>query len=166
MPDFGANLQRLMVRLDLTIEEVGARTGLDERTVKSLLQGRNKPHSRTLHRLVDGLAVSAEELFQNPGLLAWRVSAFDRATNPAVEEFLASQPEAVADWSEAEFAELYSRFGEGGALTMEGAREAVAAMNRRREVQQKVAVLLETDQAELLAGLIDLLYQKVLVPAD
>ena len=179
MPDFGANLRRLMARLDLTIEQVGARAGLDERTVKSLLHGRNKPHPRTLHRLADGLGVATDELFQSPGLLAWKMSAandnangggFDRATNPAADESIAetiaAEPELFSDWSAAEFAGLYSRFGAGGALTEEGTRQAVAALNRRRAVQQKVALLLETDQSDVLAGFIELLYQKVLVPEE
>ena len=175
MPDFGPNLQRLMARLDLTIEQVGERTGLDGRTVKSLLHGRNKPHPRTLHRLADGLGVATDELFQSPGLLAWKMNGangdgFDRATNPAVDEviaeIIAAEPQLFAEWNAAEFAELYSRFGAGGALTEDGTRQAVAALNLRRDVQRKVALLLETDQSDVLAGFIDLLYQKALVPAE
>jgi hypothetical protein len=36
-------------------------------------------------------------------------------------------------------------------------------MNRKRDVQRKVALLLESGEAELLTGLVDLLYQKILV---
>jgi hypothetical protein len=39
----------------------------------------------------------------------------------------------------------------------------VAAINRNREVQRKVALLLETGEAEVLIGIIDLLYQRVVV---
>ena len=165
MPDFGENLKRLMARLDLTVEQVTDRCDLDDRTVKSLLHGRHKPHPRTLHRLAEGLGVSCDELFQNPALLAWRSDEFDRATNPAVDALIASEPDLFAEWSLAEFRELSSRFGEGGQLTEEGTRQTVERMNRRRDVQRKVALLLETDQAELLLGLLDLLCQKSLATA-
>ncbi len=161
--EVGGNLRRLMARLNLTAEQVSARCELDDRTVKSLLHGRHKPHPRTLHRLADGLGVPSDELFQNPALLAWRTNEFDRATNPAVEALIAAEPELFAEWSVPELNELSSRFGEGGALTEEGARQAVEATNRRRDVQRKVALILENDQAELLSGMIELLYQQVLV---
>jgi transcriptional regulator with XRE-family HTH domain len=52
-----------MARLNLTMDQVVDSTGLNERTVKELLRGRNKPHPRTLHRLAAGLGVSADEFF-------------------------------------------------------------------------------------------------------
>jgi hypothetical protein len=39
-------------------------------------------------------------------------------------------------------------------------------MNRKREVHHKVALLLESGQADLLAGFVDLLYQKIVLPKD
>ena len=36
-------------------------------------------------------------------------------------------------------------------------------MNRKREVHQRVALLLESSEADLLIGFVDLLYQKILV---
>jgi transcriptional regulator with XRE-family HTH domain len=151
-----------MARAGLTLADVVQRSGLDERTVKGVLSGGHNPHPRTLHRLAAGLDVPADELFQNPSLLAHRL--FDRATNPLVDEVIAERPELFADWREADFDELYSRFGTGGALTFDGAVESVAAMNRKRAVHGKVALLMETAQAELLENLVEVLYQRVVVP--
>lgn len=164
MSDHATNLRRLMARFGLTMEMVAKRTGLDDRTIKSILTGANKPHARTLHRLAIGLAVSPDELFQDPALLAYRL--FDRDTNPLVDELVAAQPELFEGWSQAAFDELYSRFGAGGSLTAEGALAAVQAMNHKRDIQNKVNVLLETSEAPLLTGFVNLLYQRVVVPDE
>lgn len=161
MSDHAANLRRLMARFGLTLEMVVEKTGLDERTLKSILSGGNKPHARTLHRLAAGLGVPPDELFQNPSLLTYRL--FDRATNPIVEDVVNSHPELFAGWSEASFDELYSRFGTGGGLTQSGTLAVVDAMNRKREIQRKIALLLESPQAELLSGFVELLYQRIIV---
>ena len=36
-------------------------------------------------------------------------------------------------------------------------------MNRKREIVQKVALLLETGEAELLTGLVELLFERVVI---
>ena len=160
MSDYAENLRRLMARLGITVGQVVERTGLDERTVKGILSGANaRPHARTLHQLASGLEVAVDELFQNPSLLAHRL--FDRRTNPTVDELIAAEPDLFAGWSLAQFDELYSRFGLGGQLTAEGARAAVLAMNQRRELLAKAALLLESGQAELLSAIIELLHQRV-----
>ncbi len=156
------NLRRIMARSGLTLEGVVAATGLSERTVKGALNGRSKPHARTLHRLAAGLGVASDELFQNPSLLAHRL--FDRRTNPLVDHLVNDHPEWFEGWTEMDFDELYSRFGTGGALSEPGAATVVLAMNRKREVTKKVALLLESGEAELLAGFVDLLYQKIILP--
>jgi transcriptional regulator with XRE-family HTH domain len=79
----GDNLRRLMTRLDVTIEQVAARAALDPRTVQGILDGTNRPHARTLHRLAAGLGVSPDEFFVDPAQLVYR--CFDQATNPVVE---------------------------------------------------------------------------------
>lgn len=156
-----ANLQRILARQGLKLAEVVQRTGVDERTVRGLLAGKHKPHARTLHKLATGLEVNTDEFFQDPSLLAYR--SFDRATNPVVDEVLASHPQLFKGWSQADFDELYSRFGAGGALTAEGALEAVELMNRKHELMRKVALLLETGEADVLAGMIELLYKRVVI---
>jgi transcriptional regulator with XRE-family HTH domain len=134
-----------MAREGLTVSALVGRTQLNHRTIKGLLAGRQQPHSRTLHRLAAGLNVPVEELFQDAALLRHRL--FDRRTNPVVEEVVAEHPQVFHGWTEANFDELASRFGAGGALTRDGALAAARAMNRRRELLSKVTLLLETSEA-------------------
>ena len=162
MSDFASNLRRLMARLNLTVRDVAEQTGLDQRTIKGILRRNDsKPHARTLHQLAAGLGVDVNELFQTPSLLAHR--AFDRATNPVVDDYLGQHPEAVDGWSEEEFDELYSHVGTGGGLTLEGASRMIEAINRKRETWRKMAVVFESGEAELLSGIVDLLYHRVIV---
>jgi transcriptional regulator with XRE-family HTH domain len=159
--DHAANLRRLLAQQGLTVDQLSRRSGLDRRTLRGILQGAKHPQPRTLHRLAAGLGVPVDELFQCPALLIHR--RFDRQTNPVVARFIETHGEMFRDWSEAEFDELYSRFGHGGALTDEGARQAAEAMNRRRQVQQRVALILETAEADLLEAMVEALYRRVCV---
>ena len=88
---------------------------------------------------------------------------FDRATNGAVTELLDSQPELFTDWATDDFDELFSRVGIGGELTESGALAAVHAMNSHRETMHQVAVLLESNEADLLRGFVEMLYERVRV---
>lgn len=155
----GANLRRLMARLDMTLQEVVDATGLDERTVRSMLHGDTRPHARTLHKLAEGLGIDTDELFVDP----YRTShwAFDKATNPQVALVVESHPELFIDWTDTDFAELYSRMAVGGELTEEGALVAAAAMNTRRDLLYQVSVILETHQADILREFIGVLFRKV-----
>jgi transcriptional regulator with XRE-family HTH domain len=154
------NLRRLMAQHDLTVHEVARRSELDERTVKTILSGASaKPHAHTLHQLAQGLGVDANEFFQSPLMLARQ--RFDRHTNPTVAELISDRPQLFTDWSEADFDELYSRMGSGGPLTSDGALQAALAINRKRELHDKLALLLETEQADVIADILELFYQRV-----
>jgi len=155
----GENLRRLMTRMGLTIQQVAARSRLDLRTVKGILDGSNRPHARTLHRLAAALQVSPDEFFLDPSQLIYR--CFDRATNPVVAEVVESHPALFSGWTEADYEELNSRFGTGGPLTVEGTLAAVSRMNRNRKVQEKLAVLLESAHADLIRGIVEVMYDKV-----
>src|SRR5215207_3352900 len=85
----GANVKRLMVRLNMKLAEVVEATGLDERTVRSILRGTTRPHARTLHKLAAGLGVDPDELFHDPRDAS---TAFDRAANPAVGRLIERHP--------------------------------------------------------------------------
>jgi transcriptional regulator with XRE-family HTH domain len=161
LPDYAANLRRLMAREGLTLAELLRRSRLNHRTVKCILTGRTRPQPRTLHRLAATLNVPVEELFQDPALLRHRL--FDRQTNPVVEEVVSGEPQLFHGWTQVEFDELYSRFGAGGALTAEGTKETAKHMNRRRELLGKAALLLETNEGELLEGMIEMLYRRAVV---
>jgi len=157
----GENLRRVMAKQGLSLNDVVKRTKLDRRTVKSMLGGTNKPHPRTIHRLARGLGVSPDEFFVRPAQLLYQ--RFDRGTNPVVQETIRTRPDLFSDWTEADFDELHSRFGSGGGLTPEGALKAASQMNRKRELQQKLALLLESSQAELVGDILDRFYREIVV---
>jgi len=160
-----SNLRRLMARQDLTVQSLAEVSGVDVRTVKSLLQSRQRPHASTLHKLAAGLGVSADELFRpvaeanGCGLSAART--FDRATNPAVAAALAAEPERFVDWTPDELDELFSRVGTGGELNENGVAAAADLIESRREVLEKAAVILDTDEADLLQGFVEMLFARV-----
>lgn len=158
------NLRRLIAHQGLTTSQVAARTGLDSRTIRAVLSGSAKPHLRTIHRLAEGLGVSSDEFYVEPSQLAYR--QFDRQTNPLAEEVIQEHPELFEDWTIADFDELHSRFGAGGAMTRDGVLAAAKAMNERRIVFEKLAVLLESSHAELARTMIELLYQQAVVRSD
>jgi transcriptional regulator with XRE-family HTH domain len=162
MPDHTReNLLRLMAARGWSVRQVAERTGLDERTIRGVLGGGNKPHAQTLHRLAEGLGVKVDEFFVDPAQLLYR--RFDRQTNPLVAEVLGTHGELFDGWTEADFDELHSRVGTGGALTVEGALTTVRQMNRKRELHDKLDLLLESSHAEVAAGILDVLYEKVVV---
>jgi len=160
-PDYGANLRRLMAREGMTLDDVARVSGLDDRTIKGILTGRKRPQARTLHRLARGIGVSADELFQDPSLLAYRT--FDRRSNPVVEEVVEANPQLFEGWTQGDFDELYSRFGAGGHLNAEGTLEAVRTMNAKRQVLDKVSLILESSESSLISEIVDVLYQRVVL---
>jgi len=164
LPDFAANLRRLMVRQGWSLGELALASGIDERTIRGILSGGQRPQNRTLQRLAETLHAPTDELFQDPSLLAHRL--FDRATNPVVDEVVAAEPALFRGWSERDYDALYSRFGVGGALTRDGARAAAQAINRQRRVLDQVALILETHEADLLAAIVETLHHRVCVSAE
>src|SRR5262245_38887840 len=153
------NLRRLMARDNLTFDDVVEATSLDERTLRSLARGVTHPHARTLHKLATGLGVPIDELFQPVARILPR--QFDRATNSLVENFVARHPEKFANWSTADFDELYSRFGTGGQLTDDGIAAAADATNLKRELWRRISVILESNETELLTQVVEVLYRRV-----
>jgi hypothetical protein len=117
--------------------------------------------------LAAGLGVEIDELFRPVG--RWSPRRFDRATNALVENVVAAHRKRFESWTEAEFDELFSRFGTGGQLTEAGVLAAAEAMNSKRDLWRQISVILETNEAELLANFVDLLYRRITVrsqPAD
>ena len=160
MSDYlGENLLRLMADRGLSIRRLAEQTGLDVRTIHGILGGTTTPHAPTLQRLAEGIGVAVDELFLDPSQLLYR--RFDRRTNPLVKEVMEAHGELFTDWTEADFDELHSRVGAGGALTVEGALAAVHQMNHKRELHEKLDLLLESSQAELVRSIMDVLYAQV-----
>jgi transcriptional regulator with XRE-family HTH domain len=160
----GENLRRVMAEQGLSFSDVVEQSGLDRRTISGILDGRNRPHPRTIHRLAKGLGVGPDEFFVSPTQLVYR--RFDERTNPVVHEIVESRPDVFAGWSEADFDELHSRFGAGGCLTPEGVLAAAGEMNRRRELQEKFALLLESSQAGVVIGIVEVLYREVVLGGE
>lgn len=162
MDPVSANLRRLLAERDWTIHQAAQAVGVDERTLKGLLAGRGgKPQSRTLHRLAQGFDVPVEVFLLPPG--SGR-EAFDRATNPAVAEAIDREPHLFSDWTIDDFDELCSRFGSGGALTVDGALLAARDMNRKRAALEQVAIILESGEADLMYAMIETLARRVIMP--
>jgi transcriptional regulator with XRE-family HTH domain len=157
------NLRRLMARDGLTYGDVVAATGLDERTIRGVARAANRPHARTLHKLVEGLNWSVDELFLPPGRSPQR---FDRETNPEIATVVGNRGELFEHWSEADFDELYSQFGMGGSLNEAGVVAAAEAINAKRSLLRQVSVILESGESELLADLVRFLYQRIALAGE
>ena len=155
------HLGRLMARHGWTVNDLARRTGLDERTLRELLDDDARPSAETLHRLAAASGIDARDLFQGDGRRGRRV--FDRRTNPAVDALLRSSPQMFDGWTPDDFDDLYSRFGTGGELTLDGARSCAEAVNRRRRVMTQVGVLLETGEGDLLEALVEALCRRVTI---
>ena len=155
----GENLRRLMAERGLSEKDLIEMTGLDRRTIIGILAGTHRSHPRTINRLAKGLGVSSDEFFVTPTQLVYR--RFDAQTNSAVEAVVDDHPELFDGWTDADFDELHSRFGAGGALTTEGTLEAARAMNSKRELHDKLAILLESSQKQLVGEILESLYRQV-----
>ncbi|MEA1950512.1 MAG: helix-turn-helix transcriptional regulator [Planctomycetota bacterium] len=155
----GENLRRLMAERGLSIKDLIEMSGMDRRTLGGILAGTLRTHPRTINRLAKSLGVSSDEFFVTPTQLLYR--RFDTQTNAAVEEVVDDHPELFDGWTDADFDELHSRFGAGGALTAEGTLEAARSMNRKRELHDKLALLLESSQQKLVGEILESLYRQV-----
>jgi transcriptional regulator with XRE-family HTH domain len=154
------NVRRVIAREGLTYSDVVAVTGLDERTIRGLIRGQNNPHARTLHKFAAGLGIDIDELFQPVAPLR---RAFNQATNPLVEEVVVANEVLFDSWNQADFDELHSQFGVGGALNEAGVLAAAEAINAKRALLRQVSVILETHEADLLADFVKLLYRRVTI---
>ncbi|MCE9604562.1 MAG: helix-turn-helix domain-containing protein [Planctomycetia bacterium] len=152
------NLSRWMENAKLSPREVAERTGLEETIVCDVLRGEiPRPLLGVLDRLARGLKVDRDTLLSTAVPASRR--SFDRRTNPIVAEVIAAHPRLFDDWAPADYDELYSRFGTGGELTYVGVLACARAMNRRRELCAKLALLLETDHAEGIVRTIEQAYE-------
>lgn len=153
-----ANLRRLLAQHGLTIAEVARRAEIDRRTVQAVLNDAGKPHPKTIHRLAEAFGVAVDEFYVEPSQLLYR--QFDEESNPLVREVVESHAKLFEGWTSADFDELHSRFGCGGALTHEGVLAAAEEMNLRRTLHDKLALLLESSHRELAQKMIELLYDQ------
>ena len=160
------NLAELLRRDGITPAALAARSGIDEAIVRALVRGEiARPSLTTLDPLAAALDVDVAELLADGPRGERRPErqgesrAFDRRTNPVVAEVAAAHPQLFAGWSPADYDDLYSRFGVGGPLSFAGALECAAAINDRRTLTAKVALLLETEHGPTLTATVDRLYE-------
>ena len=154
-----ANLRRIMSNQGLSHRDVVQRTGLDRRTIRGLLDGTNKPHPQTIHRLAEGLGVAADEFFVRPAQLIYR--HFDRHADAMVDEAVQNNPSLFDDWTEADFNELHNSYAVRGDQTSEGILAIVREMNCRRDLRKKLTALLESSQAEAVSTFLEVMYKNV-----
>ena len=156
------NLAELLRRSGITSAALAARSGIDEAIVRALVRGEiARPSLTTLDPLAAALDVDVAELLAagpRDDRRQGEARAFDRRTNPMVAEVAAAHPQLFTGWSPADFDDLYSRFGVGGPLSFAGALECAAAINERRALTAKVALLLETEHGPALTATVDQLY--------
>ncbi len=157
----GRNLEQLMGTAGLSVRGLAQHSGLGERTIRAVLGGANKPHLRTIQRLAEGLDVTVADLLRNSSETDRQ--DFDCRSNPALQDVLQSEPKLFLGWTEADFDELQSRVGTGGALTEEGTIAAARQMNHQRRIREKLDLLLESSHAELIGRIIDLLHGQIVV---
>lgn len=69
------------------------------------------------------------------------------------------RPELFRSWTDADMADLASRFAVGGQLTEAGIEKAIAHIEGRREIVGQVAVILETPRGRLLEDVVGVLYE-------
>jgi hypothetical protein len=91
---------------------------------------------------------------------------FDRATNNEISEVRHECPELFSGWTDEDWDELYSTFGEGGSLNQEGVVEFAQKINRKRETLHKLQVVLETHLCPVAVNLIETLYEMVRIQSN
>jgi transcriptional regulator with XRE-family HTH domain len=156
---FRENFARNLRESGLSLAELRERTGID---LPTLRRWRREGVAQPKHSHIERLA--AVFRLRDPwSLMAERPpgppTAIDRATNPMVDEARGQRPELFQDFTDDDWAELYSMHGVGGPLTYDGAIEAAAKINRKRDLRRMFESLLETDHFETLASLIELMYR-------
>jgi len=162
MSDYtGRNLLRLMANQGLSIGQVARKTGLDERTVRGVLNGTNKPRAKSLSQLAGGLGVSVDEFFLDPSQLLYRHVA--DSSNPVLEQLIQTDGQLFTGWQESDFTEVLKRTeGQGDQLPLR--RDVVAMvteMNRRRSLHGQLDLLLDSNQSKTIAGILEVLCRQV-----
>jgi transcriptional regulator with XRE-family HTH domain len=178
--DVAANVRAACAEKGWNLGQLARQARVSRTTLYLLERGKiGKPHVTTLSRLAAALEVPPERLMRSamphpraasigsaigdcPDEAASR-TAFDRSTNPLVAEVHAESPGLFAGWSAAEWDELYSTFGTGGALTRQGVVETAEHISRKRETVRQLQVLLETHLGAAVARMVESLYEMVAI---
>jgi len=153
------NLRRLMSARGLSHKDVVRCTGLDRRTIRGLLNGTNRPHAKTIHRLAKGLGVATDEFFVSPSYLIYR-NLYDPA-DLKVEGVVRNNPALFSSWAQADFEELQDSYSLSDDQSAEGILDVARKMNRRRDLQKKLNVLLKSSQSDAISTFLEVMYKTV-----
>jgi transcriptional regulator with XRE-family HTH domain len=103
------NVRRAMIRLGLTQADVVERCGVDRRTLRKVLRGRDATRDVTLQKLAAGLDVSEAALLSDPTLL----TKCGRTVREELEGYIAERPWLFVNMPAAELDELVSLVEQG-----------------------------------------------------
>jgi transcriptional regulator with XRE-family HTH domain len=103
------NIRRAMIRLGLTQADVVERCGVDRRTLRKVLHGRDATRDVTLQKLAAGLGVSEAALLSDPTLL----TKCGRTVREELEGYIAERPWLFVNMPAAELDELVSLVEQG-----------------------------------------------------
>ena len=101
-----------------------------------------------------------DEFFVDPAQLLYR--RFDRQTNPLVAEVSPTTQTSLPAGPRPISTNCTAAWARAGRLTI-GRPGAVRQMNRKRELHEKLNMLLESSHAELAAGILNVLYETAVV---
>lgn len=109
----------------------------------------------------DDIPAMSAKLFNEEPLPPISVDASDLATNPVVDRMREERPQLFRGFTDDDWLELYSAHGDGGALTESGVEELAKRIHWKRSVRAKIEVILESDQANTFAGIVDAVHKQV-----
>lgn len=170
--DVGALLRRERVRRRWNQAELAGRAGVSRTTVCQIEQGAvATPHAATVSKLFQALELNASgqpdsdrgkpaDVASIEGAVSQAAFECDRATNPAVRQTFEAHREWFQNWDGGDWDELVSSFGCGGGLNEIGVAEAARAINQRKEIVQKLRVVLDTHLGAAAIAMIDALYRE------
>lgn len=165
------------LRKGWNIGELARQAGVSRTTLYHLERGTTrKPQYPTVQRIIAALGISAESVCEPSPKQPERLRnmtdrnvqgsrLFDRVTNNEISEVHHEFPELFSGWTDEDWDELYSTFGEGGSLNKEGVVEFAQQMNCNRETLHKLQVVLETHLSRVAVNLIETLYEMVQIPS-
>lgn len=137
--------------------------GISRTTLSQLENGRGPaPRPSTVGKVTRALDLPSSWWDEEQAV----ARSFDRATNPEVQAVAERHPEAFAALTSADWDELHSVFGTGGALTEEGVLLQAARLHSKRELIRQLEVVLETHLGEAATAMIQGLYERVTLPTE
>lgn len=178
-PPFRERLRQLRLDRGWGIDTLADQAGLSRTTVHNLESGRTTtPRAPTLKKLARAFRTTVADLLAAPagptppGPTTGTAQddaerarqQLDRQTNPLVDEAYAERPRLFDSWTQENWNELFSHVGMGGPMTREGVIDTAIRINRKRQTQRQLEIIMETDLAEVAARMVDALYTMIEAP--